>query len=69
MPIPKQHELEAKQAMEKADWECWKKIEERFKKITDHFYLIWMAMTKKILGEKKGYDRDGMTNFPNMETR
>ena len=55
--------------MEKADWECWKKIEERFKKITDHFYLIWMAMTKKILGEKKGYDRDGMTNFPIMETR
>ncbi len=38
-------------------------------KFTDPFYLIWMAMTKKILGEKKGYDRDGMTNFPSMETR
>ncbi len=30
-------ELEAEQNMMKADWECWKKIEERFKQIHGPF--------------------------------
>ncbi len=30
-------ELEVEQAMAKADWECWKKLEEGFKMICGHF--------------------------------
>ena len=30
-------ELEAKQEMVKADWECWKKLEEQFKQIHEPF--------------------------------
>jgi hypothetical protein len=32
-------ELEAKQAMAKADWECWKKIEEQFEQIHGLFLI------------------------------
>jgi hypothetical protein len=46
--------FEAKQAMKKADWECWKKLEEGFQKFTDSFYLIWLMMTKKMPVEMKG---------------
>ena len=30
-------ELEVEQAMAKADWECWKKLEEGFETIHGHF--------------------------------
>jgi hypothetical protein len=48
-------ELEATREMVKADWECWKKLEERFKQIHGPFFhLIWMKMTKTKLIETKG---------------
>jgi hypothetical protein len=47
-------EFEAEQEMMKADWECWKKIEEQFKKIMDTFYLIRTKTTKMKLVETKG---------------
>jgi hypothetical protein len=41
-------ELEAKQAMAKADWECWKKLEEGF----EQFHGL--MTTKKVPAEMKG---------------
>jgi hypothetical protein len=46
--------LEAKQAMEKADWECWKKLEEGFEQLHGLFYLIWLMTTKKMPAGMKG---------------
>jgi hypothetical protein len=46
--------LEANRAMAKADWECWKKLEEGFENFTDSSYLIWMMMTKKMPLKMKG---------------
>ena len=46
--------FKVKQAMEKADWECWKKLEDGFENFMDSFYLIWLMMTKKMPVKMKG---------------
>ncbi len=46
--------LKADQDMMKADWECWKKIENDSNEFTDPFYLIRPKMTKTKLIETKG---------------
>jgi hypothetical protein len=46
--------LEAKKAMGKADWECWKTLEEGFEQFHGLFYLIWLMTTKKMPIEMKG---------------
>ncbi len=46
--------LEAKQAMAKADWECWKELEEGFEQFHRLFFLIWLMTTTKMSIKMKG---------------
>ncbi len=48
------NKLEAKQAMEKADWKRWKIYEEDSNNFTDSFCLIQLITTKKMPIEMKG---------------
>ncbi len=50
--------LEAKRALVKADWDCWKKLEEQFKKIMDSSHLICMTATRSNLVGTRAQERE-----------
>ncbi len=55
-------ELEAKQEMVKADWECWKKLEEQIEQIHRPFFLFGQRWPRRSLSVRK--DKREMECWP-----